>query len=441
MKKSKYSVSFPYKGAYILFNTRTQKLLILTKEFVSIFNDKEPNLIESFNPNFYKTLVKTGNIINKNLNEYQEIKCTLEKIDNDETMFHVIINPTLNCNFNCWYCYETHNKPMVMSLKILERTKAFLYKICTNNNFKTIKLSFFGGEPLLQYKKIIKPILIYFNELKKLRSFVSIIHFTTNGYLLNKERISELKQFGVNSFQITLDGNQQKHDSTRHLKSGLGSYNRIVNNINSILEMGMYVILRINFTSDNINSLNDIFKYFQKIKDSYKQQLIISLNQVWQDKGNLSESEIENLHMLVDEAGLTSLNDLNDGKFQYACYADKKNQAIINYDGLIYKCNARDFTTKNSEGVLSESGEINWNDNYSKRMKVRFKNPSCTNCYLLPLCNGGCRQYALEHIDTNYCVFEHNDDKKIRMIKSLIFSRSVTLDKLDNIIEINNERE
>lgn len=435
MKKSQYSISFPYKGAYILFNTRTQKLLILTEEYVSIFNEKETSIIPSIDQSFYDTIVKTGNIIDNNFNEYNEVIGTLEKIDNDETMFHVIINPTLNCNFNCWYCYENHNKPMVMALEIIEKTKTFLHKICSDSKFSTIKLSFFGGEPLLQYERVIRPLLIYFNELRKLRPFTSIIHFTTNGYLLNKERISELKKFGVKSFQITLDGNQEKHDSTRHLISGIGSYDRIINNIDYIIEAGMYVILRINYTSDNFNSLRDIFNHYQNIKDDYKRRIIISLNQVWQDKGNLSESEIEKLHKLVDDAGLTSLHDLNDGRYQYACYADKRNQAVINYDGLIYKCNARDFTTDNSEGVLDENGEIIWNDKFLKRMNIRFKNPSCTNCYLLPLCNGGCRQYALEHIDTNYCVFEHNDDKKIRMIKSLIFSRSVTLDTLDNIIE------
>jgi len=435
MKKSQYSISFPYKGAHILFNTRTQKLLILTEKYVSIFNEKEIDFISSIDQSFFDVLVKTGNIIDDNLNEYNEVVETLEKIDNDETMFHVIINPTLNCNFNCWYCYENHDKPMVMAPEILEKTKTFLHKICSDNKFSTVKLSFFGGEPLLQYERIIKPLLIYFNTLRELRPFRSIIHFTTNGYLLNNKRILELKNFGVNSFQITLDGNQEKHDSTRHLISGLGSYERIINNIDSIIETGMYVILRINYTSDNFNSLQDIFNHYQNIKGDSKHRIIISLNQVWQDKGNLSESEIENLHKSVDDAGLISLHDLNDGRYQYACYADKRNQAVINYDGLVYKCNARDFTTDNSEGILDENGEIIWNENFSKRMSIRFKNPSCTNCYLLPLCNGGCRQYALEHSDTNYCVFEHNDHKKIRMIKSLIFSHNVTFDTLDNIIE------
>ncbi len=34
MKKSRYNVIIPYKTAYILFNTRTQSLILLTKEFL-----------------------------------------------------------------------------------------------------------------------------------------------------------------------------------------------------------------------------------------------------------------------------------------------------------------------------------------------------------------------------------------------------------------------
>ena len=34
----------------------------------------------------------------------------IEYVDNDDSTFELIINPTLDCNFHCWYCYENHLK-------------------------------------------------------------------------------------------------------------------------------------------------------------------------------------------------------------------------------------------------------------------------------------------------------------------------------------------
>ncbi|WOC53178.1 hypothetical protein BPO_p0095 (plasmid) [Bergeyella porcorum] len=41
-----------------------------------------------------------------------------------------------------------------------------------------------------------------------------------------------------------------------------------------------------------------------------------------------------------------------------SCYANKINHSTINYDGIVYKCTARDFNLKNHEGRLSSDGNI-----------------------------------------------------------------------------------
>ena len=43
----------------------------------------------------------------------------------------------------------------------------------------------------------------------------------TNGYLLYGTTLSTLLTLGINSFQITLDGNIESHNVTRMLKDGL----------------------------------------------------------------------------------------------------------------------------------------------------------------------------------------------------------------------------
>lgn len=56
-------------------------------------------------------------------------------------------------------------------------------------------------------------------------------NITTNGYLLDGENATNLLKIGVNSFQITIDGNKENHDSSRVLKNGFGTYDVIVSNL------------------------------------------------------------------------------------------------------------------------------------------------------------------------------------------------------------------
>jgi len=113
-------------------------------------------------------------------------------------------------------------------------------------------------------------------------------------------------------------------------------------------------------------------------------------------------------------SGATNLNNVVE-----SCYADKINSAVINYNGEVFKCTARDFTTENSLGTLEGDGTIKWKSEYEQRQNAKFKNPPCLECRLLPICNGGCSQHAYENLDNNkggYCVYGFDEYKKDAMI-------------------------
>lgn len=90
----------------------------------------------------------------------------------------------------------------------------------------------------------------------------------------------------------------------------------------------------------------------------------------------------------------------------------------------MFKCTARDYKTENREGVLTEKGTIQWNDNFQKRMyETRFSNKPCLECKILPLCNGGCSQHRLEQQGKEYCIYNGNENSKLEVIKEKFYSR------------------
>jgi len=92
----------------------------------------------------------------------------------------------------------------------------------------------------------------------------------------------------------------------------------------------------------------------------------------------------------------SNLSDINKG---YKCYADKWFQAVINYNGNVYKCTARDFDESNSCGYLQDNGVIKW---YPEKIierfsRASFENQICLKCKILPLCMGTCSQTMIEN--------------------------------------------
>lgn len=86
----------------------------------------------------------------------------------------------------------------------------------------------------------------------------------------------------------------------------------------------------------------------------------------------------------------------DDVHFHHVCYADSPRHAVINYNGDVFKCTARDFATESREGRLNNEGRIEWNEKFFQRMAIKYSNEACRNCVILPICNGSCTQNKIE---------------------------------------------
>ncbi|MEO0471851.1 MAG: SPASM domain-containing protein, partial [Bacteroidota bacterium] len=218
-------------------------------------------------------------------------------------------------------------------------------------------------------------------------------------------------------FQITLDGNEEYHDQVRFVSKTRGSYREIINNIILLAENQLHVTLRINYTQHNLHSIHDILDDLEHLGSDVKPYINISLHKVWQDTGENLSTTIYTFMDRVKAEGFATTHGILGDSVRYSCYADKKNQATINYNGEVFKCTARDFVSENKEGVLNEKGEIEWNEKYENRFASRLKNPPCLECSILPICGGGCSQKAMESIGEDYCVHDFNEAQKKEVVK------------------------
>ncbi|GFI22558.1 anaerobic sulfatase-maturating enzyme [Lachnospiraceae bacterium] len=154
----------------------------------------------------------------------------------------LILNVTEDCNMRCKYCVYSGNytnnrvhsniymSETIAKKSVIKYLEQFKIKRKYNISSQPI-ISFFGGEPLLNFE-LIKNIVKF---VKDNYDGMVVYTVTTNGTLLSRE-ITDF--FVENNFDLTVsvNGSEQEHNRLRVFGNGLGSYDIIKKNLNYVFE-------------------------------------------------------------------------------------------------------------------------------------------------------------------------------------------------------------
>lgn len=426
MKQSKYNCILQDNTGMVIYNAATDQLVALTPQLANIFNEGKaaPEKIKAQHAELYDHLLQKGIFVRDDADETETYIRKREEYERSSGEYTITINPTLACNMSCWYCYESHKNMPAMSADVKQSVLLLIDKLLADNKLKKLNLSFFGGEPLLYFDKVVVDIINHAKMQCKAFDAKLSIHFTTNAYLLTDSVLKQLEGLDV-SFQITIDGGKQVHDSVRKTKGGEPTYARIVEHIHQTLSHGFPVGVRFNYTAKSIPSFIDVVKDFSHLPQEQKQLVNFTFQRVWQDnEGDASqvEQQVEHIERAFEQAGLF-VNNAKSYIVPY-CYADGVNTAVVNYNGDLFKCTARDFAPKSKEGTLAADGTLRWNERLRKRMSIRHGSDTCLQCRIYPICHGGCSQMKLEAPDgISSCPKGYDDDK----IKKIMEGRALYL--------------
>ena len=421
MKSSRFNSFLPHKGKIIGYNSFSDRFLLMEPFLhdllqAAIRENDLPGLSE-IHPQMVTGLEEHGFLVPVEKDELEAAKEKSREVDHDDKSFHLIVNPTMNCNFKCWYCYESHIKGSKMNARTIEKLKHFVVGVMDDNpQLEHFLLSWFGGEPLLHFKQVIVELSEFVYRECAERGIELVSAYITNGFLIKKEMVPAFHKYNTQTFQITLDGHREQHNQVRFVSKSRGSYDEIISNIKLLARNDLRVSIRVNYTPDNLPDVDKIFDDLADLEAEARAQCTVSLHKVWQSE-EAAESDLHSKFDILKAKGIPISTEFNrPGTLFSSCYADKRMQATVNFNGDAFKCTARDFTKANREGVLDESGKIEWNEIYEKRMQAKFRNKPCLSCRILPLCNGGCSQVMLDNWDKDYCVYDGDESKKDEVI-------------------------
>ncbi len=405
-KLSQYNYMIPYEDRVVYYNGISRYVFSLNKKEHERIQELLKNLV-SFEANYtsvFNRFKEWGFVIDEEVDEIDVLRFRNRKEIYSDRTYRLFINPTLECNFSCWYCYEKHPAGY-MSDETMERIKKHIVYMIEQAKIDGLVLSWFGGEPLLYFDEIVYPISIFAKQLCEEYRIPFSNGATTNASKITPDMVRKMKEIDMDGFQITLDGDESRHNKIRN-ENGAATFRKIIENIGLLCEHlpDVYITLRINYDNQTLER-SDMLSVFNLIPESYRKNIGVDFQRVWQTGGNAA-GEYQKRKSLYDSC--SELGYASNGISQvfmlgrnHKCYSDRRYYAELNYDGKVYRCTARGYDDKYVLGELQEDGRIVWDEKKVAGLigKATFENEMCLACRYLPLCMGPCSQKRKETPD------------------------------------------
>ena len=325
------------------------------------------------------------------------------------------IDLTEACNLACDYCFTWSKEHKRKTISYDMTTRILDWWVPQTDTSQNNQLSFWGGEPLLEWN-LLKKIVHYTNDLCKKLDRKPIDEFggTTNGLLYTPDKVEWCVE-NKSLFLVSLDGIQPVHDKHRMLPSGKGSWKIVDKNLREAIKIAPQQKIRSSLLDDTIEYFFENIQYFvedlgitdlafspvfentwsQKSLDILAEQFELIINYVIKKSKEGTDIILKHLN---DEAhqpkeGRTSQNPCGAGSgytgwsvdgFMFPCHRFNKHgistKERSKLSTIIARPKGDSFEYCNKEW---RNEFINWKNNVPQQ---------CIDCNIFDksVCNGGC---------------------------------------------------
>lgn len=214
----------------------------------------------------------------------------------DEKSYPVqaIYSLTDNCNLRCPYCFSCRHENKT-TFEIADSVAKFVIENSKKNN-KRPGITFFGGEPLLMYDEIIKPLVLKYEDALEWS-------ITTNGTLLTEEIIDFFYEHKV-GLLLSMDGVKEVQDKQRPMVNG-SSFDKLKDIIPYLLYRFPETTFRATVTKYSLDYLQETKDFIEKMGFKFY-TLIPNFFEEW------SEEDYKKWQYFLDSCGIELLGKIID---------------------------------------------------------------------------------------------------------------------------------
>ncbi|MFY9213223.1 MAG: thioether cross-link-forming SCIFF peptide maturase [Tissierellaceae bacterium] len=315
-----------------------------------------------------------------------------------------------DCNLKCAYCFASQGnfkgERTYMSLETGKKALEFLAK--NSGNRRNLEVDFFGGEPLMNFQ-VVKDLVAYGRELDKKYNKNFRFTITTNGVLLDEDKIDFINE-NMDNVVLSLDGRREVNDRMRKTIRDGGSYDVILPKFKELVEKRgtKDYYIRGTFTNYNTDFSKDIRDFYDQGFKKVSVEPVVTpeemdyalrsehLDDVLREYEEFSKEYIKIRKKDKDFLFFHFMIDLNQGpcivKRSVGCGAGSEYLAVTP-EGDLYPCHQ--FVGEDDFRLGSLDTGIENKDLREVFKKANIYNKEeCRSCWARYYCSGGCHANA-----------------------------------------------
>lgn len=385
-----YTKNLSINDGLLLFNCLTFELLFLNKTEMQYFTQTKFSNNETV-----RTLISKWFLVPIDYNDLEFVKQTenlrlrINQIYVNPKIKSYTILPTTECNARCFYCFERNKGKKVMTRAIAYDTAKYIIK---NKADGKIHLRWFGGEPLYNSEAIDIICGKLSEENVEFQSYI-----ITNGYLFDEEMIKRAKNvWQLKKVQITLDGTEQLYNRIKNYiyVNDESPFKRVIKNIDTLLNNGIYVNVRLNM---DYNNSDDLYRLVDELLTRYAHydnlQIYVCLlfeescahmRNMGKERKDLLVEKKNKLQNYIKKNGKLKIQTTGMLESGHAghCMADNNYSTMILPDGNLGKCQG--YVDSHAWGNIYDDKidfkELNW------YKQIKTISADCDTCAFRPAC-------------------------------------------------------
>jgi len=314
----------------------------------------------------------------------------------DHPLLYLFLEITRKCNMSCLHC-GSDCKSEVLSDELSTESWIKIIDYVSESFGKDVAFVITGGEPLVH------------PDLEKIGKHICSKEMTwgivTNGFALDKTRLSKLKNAGISSITLSFDGMKDSHNKLRNHQK---AYTRSLNALKLIGESDIPLKDVVTCVyKDNIHQLDSVaetlidhglknwrlFRIFPSGRAGSDNSLALSFDQTWNMLNwittNRSKYKHRDLNVGASCEGWVPFDfDLGLRDFPFFCRAGINFASILS-DGTITGCN-NNHSTFHQGNIITDSLSDKWDNEFKDyRDKKWLSDTDCNDCEHLKKCKGG----------------------------------------------------
>ena len=380
-----YVAIVPIRNGIILYNTMTRSVVVMKE-------DEYEKILTGDGLDFVEFLKRTYFIVEEDFDDFTTLE-TLRKsfeIPLDENylkegeLLEYTMLSTTDCNANCFYCYEKGRSRIPMSMETADKVADFIIR--TANRSRTIKLRWFGGEPLFNIKVI--------DHISKKVTEAGINYecgIISNGYFFNEKVVEKaVNVWKLKHIQITLDGTEDVYNQIKNYNHCTGSaYQKILKNIRLLLDAKVAVSIRMNCDLHNAENLKELVK---ELHDNFKNHQLFNVyvyplfdenDERTKEHNEELFAKLEEIENVLNQYGYLDGRPVSDSVRFCHCMIDNGKAVLICPEGDIGLC--EHFSEDHFFSHIDNFEEKNWD--VVKKFKTLLEPLEiCKTCIHAPDC-------------------------------------------------------